>query len=252
MIDTHCHMDLYPDPTRVARESIRAGVGTVVVTNLPSAFERAFPFVGNVKGIKLALGLHPLVASEHARERKLFASLLPKTRYVGEVGLDFSREGLATKDIQTETFKFVLRSVKDVGVPYFLTIHSRRAEAAVLEMLDEEQVSPAVFHWFTGSLQMLNKAIEKGHFFSVNPAMVASPNGQRLVDAMPRERLLTESDGPFVLVGDRPARPMDVRIVRDYLSLKWKIEEEVVEQCLQRNFSALRDALGGLGVDATN
>jgi len=56
MIDTHCHVDLYPRPTEVASEARRAGVLTVVVTNLPSAFDRAQPHVQQFTNLRLALG----------------------------------------------------------------------------------------------------------------------------------------------------------------------------------------------------
>jgi TatD DNase family protein len=94
MLDSHCHLDLYPEPSAVADRAARAGVFTVAVTNLPSAFQTAYLHVAQYRKIRLALGLHPLLAEKHARERELFRGLLPKTS-IGEVGLDFSAQGHA-------------------------------------------------------------------------------------------------------------------------------------------------------------
>lgn len=112
MIDTHCHIDLYSRPTEVAAAADRAGVLTIIVTNLPSAFERALPFVGTMRNIRLALGLHPLVAEQHKSELQKFRELIDKTSYIGEIGLDFSRAGYATREIQIESFRYVLKHSK--------------------------------------------------------------------------------------------------------------------------------------------
>ena len=245
MIDTHCHADLYSDPSQVIRDAMRAHIGTVIVTNLPSAFERAYPFVSGLKGVKLAVGLHPLSADQHAAERDLFRSLVDKTRYVGEVGLDFSPEGITTREEQVRSFRFVLQCLQ--RRPTFMTLHSRRAESEVLELLREEDYgSPAVFHWYSGPLKTLLAAAAEGHYFSVNPAMVQSPHGRRVIGQIPQDRVLTETDGPFVQVGGRPAVPADVSLVRDYLSTCWNIPGLDVERRLKRNFSLLRASLGGL------
>jgi TatD DNase family protein len=95
VIDTHCHLDLYRRPTDVADQANRAGVLTVAVTNLPSAFDRAQPHVRQFKNLRLALGLHPILAKQHSAERARFEELTESTSYIGEVGLDFSPEGPA-------------------------------------------------------------------------------------------------------------------------------------------------------------
>jgi len=237
MIDSHCHIDLYSRPTEVADRAERAGVLTVVVTNLPSAFERAYPHIQNYKQIRLALGLHPLVADQHVAERKGFASLIDKTSYIGEIGLDFSRAGYASRDLQIESFRFVLATLG--GRPKFITLHSRRAESTVLDLLQEAQRSPVVFHWYSGSLKTLDLALGDGHYFSVNPSMVASPNGQKIIGRLPPDRILTETDGPFVMVGDRAAEPMDVTLVEAYLASLWRTTAMEVRRRVKENFLAI-------------
>jgi len=237
MIDTHCHVDLYPRPTDVADAADRAGVLTIIVTNLPSAFERAYPFVQPFSNVRLALGLHPLVAAQHPAERSRFQSLVSKTSYIGEVGLDFSRAGYSTKEIQIESFQFVLETLR--GKPKFITLHSRQAESTVIDLLEEEDRSPVVFHWYSGTLTVLNRALKQGHYFSINPAMVVSPNGQKIIANLPPERVLTETDGPFVKINGKPAIPSDVSLVEEYLSTLWNMERRVVKAQIKENFLKL-------------
>jgi len=237
MIDTHCHIDLYSHPTEVAAAADRAGVLTVIVTNLPSAFERALPFVETMRNIRLALGLHPLVAEQHKCELQKFRELIDKTSYIGEIGLDFSRAGYATREIQIESFRYVLKALQ--GRPKFVTLHSRQAESVVLELLEEEQQGPVVFHWYSGALSTLATAVRLGHFFSINPAMINSPNGKKIIEALPQDRILTETDGPFVKIGRRLAIPSDVSIVENYLARAWRMEQREVRLKIRTNFFEL-------------
>lgn len=241
MIDTHCHLDLYPRPTAIAQAAEKAGVGTIVVTNLPSAYEKAAPHIRQFKKLRLALGLHPLVAAQHASELERFAQLVGDTFYIGEVGLDFSPQAYATKEIQIESFRFVLEKLADA--PKFITLHSRRAEAKVLEMLTEVGRFPVVFHWYSGSLRTLEVAVEAGHYFSINPAMTLSPNGQKIITALPPERVLTETDGPFVKIGNRVAVPSDVCVVEEHLATVWNMPHLKAREKVAGNFSHLLKTL---------
>lgn len=237
MIDTHCHVDLYPRPSDIAASADRAGVLTIVVTNLPSAFDRAYPHVSTMKNVRLAVGLHPLLTAQHKDQRERFAELVDSTSYIGEVGLDFSQAGFSTKETQIETFRFVLDTLQ--GKPKFITLHSRRAESAVLEILEEKERSPVVFHWYSGSLNILDRALALGHFFSINPAMVNNPKGKRIIEALSPDRVLTESDGPFVKINGREVVPSDVAIVEDYLAAAWHMSRFEVSMKIKSNFLTL-------------
>jgi TatD DNase family protein len=234
MIDSHCHIDLYPHPTEVADRADRAGVLTVIVTNLPSAFERAYPHIQNFTRMRLALGLHPLAVDQHVAERKRFAELVDKTSFIGEIGLDFSHAWYAFKEVQIESFKFVLATLENKAK--FITVHSRRAESTVLNLLQEAQRSPVVFHWYSGSLKTLENALRCGHYFSINPAMIRSPNGQKIISKLPPDRVLTETDGPFVRFDDRVLEPPDVSIVENYLASLWGITRIDVRKRVKENF----------------
>ena len=82
IIDTHCHFDMMPNPE--AYISAKEKVGDIVIgmTNLPSHFKMGFPHVRRYKHIRLALGLHPLLASENKNELPLFNCLLDQTSYI--------------------------------------------------------------------------------------------------------------------------------------------------------------------------
>lgn len=237
MLDTHCHLDQYPSPEAVARAADRGGVTVIAVTHLPSHFDQGRAHVAKFKRIRLALGLHPLLANQHSEELAQFERLLPVTSYVGEIGLDFSRHGKATKPEQVRSFRFVLERLRDR--PRFVTIHSRGAEVETLELLDEYGINGAVFHWFTGPAPVASVVAERGHFFSVNPAMTRSAKGRDLIAALPRERVLTETDGPFVRIGQRPAEPRDVAQVLRFLAGAWGMNELVATSIIQENFRSI-------------
>jgi len=238
MLDAHCHLDLYTNPSQTAQNAERAGVFVVCVTNLPSAFLTARPHVRRFKKVRLALGLHPLDAPLHSKEElHRFKELVGQTSFIGEIGLDFSREGNETRDEQLVSFRFALGCLQ--GQPKFVTIHSRRAESAVLELLKQEYPHPSVFHWYSGSLKTLEAAIEQGHFFSINPAMVRSQKGREAVARIPRERALTESDGPFINIGSRPIEPSDIQLVEEALAQLWRMEPPQVRKMVAENFRQL-------------
>ena len=138
------------------------------------------------------------MAREHARELMRFQDLVDRTSYIGKIGLDFSRFGKATKETQIESLRFIFQSLR--GKSKFITVHSRQAESAVMDILEEAERSPVVFHWYSGSVAPLERALAHGQFFSVNPAMLGSQKGRQLIARLPPEKVLTETDGPFVKV----------------------------------------------------
>lgn len=238
MIDTHCHIDLYNSPHVVAKEINKNGIITVAVTNLPSHYELGINHLKDYKYIRVALGLHPLYAKEHTTsEYKKFIYLAKKTSYIGEIGLDFSREGIATKEKQINSFKHVLTYINDR--PRIISLHSRRAELQVLQMLDEFSIKEAVFHWYSGSLSILKEIVAAGHYFSVNPAMTKSTNGCKIIRNIPPDRLLTETDGPFIKVDGNIITFKDISLVQKYLCSVWDCTYEEVERQVKKNFDHL-------------
>ena len=237
MLDTHCHIDLYSDPLTIAKEVERQGILTIAVTNLPSHFKMGQPYLHGFGKIRQALGLHPLMAEHHRKERNLFRLMLSRTSYIGEVGLDFSRAGHDTKDIQLESLRFVFNEIRER--PRFVSLHSRGAESTLLDLLEEFNIQSAVLHWYSGSLTVLDQAVQSGHYFSVNPAMVRSKNGRNIINRIPIDRTLTESDGPHVQYRNQPAKPTDIKHVLEALSSIWGISFEETEAQVRSNFMKL-------------
>ena len=238
LIDSHCHIDQYEEPLTIIRSLDTTAIVVIAVTTSPSAFihlRRRFADEGH---LRFALGVHPLYAATLVEsEWAIFNLCLAETRYVGEVGLDFSPQGISSRAGQERAFRRVLQAV--AGRDKVLSIHSRRAEAPVLELLLEFKARPAVFHWYSGPLGVLDQVLRAGHYCSLNPAMVRSAHGQKVIGCLPKERVLVETDGPYVKIGGRPATPKDIDLVYRYLSEHWgQSLSQVIEQ-VYTNFQAL-------------
>jgi TatD DNase family protein len=241
MIDAHCHYDMFDNPLQIINECEKLRIVTIGMTNLPSHFEMGYPHIKRFKYIRLGLGLHPLMAQNHSRELLKFKNNINNTSYIGEIGLDFSKEGIETKDIQLNSFEYVLETIK--GKRKILSIHSRKAEKEVLELLKKHQIELAIFHWYSGGISVLKAIIEQGFLLSINPSMVQSKSGQRIISEIPLDKVLTETDSPYALVNGKKTKPKDVKLVIDYLSNYHKITAESVEKKVYENFKKLVDRI---------
>ena len=239
MIDFHCHLDLYPDPAAVRDECDRRGLYVLSVTTTPSAWRQTSALAASVKRIRTSLGLHPQLAHERQSELALFDELLPDAPYVGEIGLDGGPEFRAHWQIQVKAFEHILARCCDAG-GRLMSLHSRRASRAVLDTLEAfPTAGTPILHWFSGSFRDLDRAVALGCWFSVGPAMLVSENGQALVSRMPRERVLTESDGPFAQVNGETVMPWHVEsTVRD-LSRIWYMSPNDAHAVIRGNLRRL-------------
>jgi TatD DNase family protein len=243
MIDFHCHLDLFPDPHAVARETVSRNLYVLSVTNAPSSWDGTAALMPAGSRIRTAVGLHPQIAHERKHELPLFTRILRETRYVGEVGLDGSPEYKKHWPDQMAVFERVLEACEVAGGK-ILSIHSRRAASHVLAALTAHRSAGVpVLHWFSGSLQELRAAIALGCWFSVGPAMLAGSKGRTLVANMPREGVLTESDGPFAQIDGRAALPWDTALAVAVLSELWSESVHDVQRRLIGNLRRLAELL---------
>ena len=237
MIDFHCHLDLFPDPVSVADRCDKDGIYILSVTTTPTAWHGTKKLERS--RIKTALGLHPQLAHQRGSELPVFDKLLAETRYVGEIGLDCAPEFKGYWGDQLNVFRHILAACGEAG-GRIMSIHSRRASRPVL---DELQSNPdagvPVLHWFSGSLRDLERAIDIGCWFSLGPAMLQSSRGRNLAARMPKDRVLTESDGPFAQLSGRALLPWDVMLATRHLAAMWEMTHEQTALHLNANLKRL-------------
>lgn len=244
MIDFHCHLDLFPDPEGVAKRCERDGIYVLSVTTTPKAWQGTKKLERG--RIRTALGLHPQIAHQRKSELTIFDHLLGETRYVGEIGLDGAPEFKTYWDEQLHVFRHILAACEKAGGK-IMSIHSRRASRAVLDELDAHSgAGVPVLHWFSGSNRDLDRAIANGCWFSIGPAMMQSAKGRALALQMPRDHVLTESDGPFAQLSDRALLPWDSELAARELAAVWQMTERETTSQLNGNLRRLvSDARGG-------
>ncbi|WP_438275686.1 Qat anti-phage system TatD family nuclease QatD [Nitrobacter sp.] len=211
-VDFHCHVDLYKEHAALIAECDRERVATLAVTTTPKAWPRNRELASKSAHVRIALGLHPQLVAERENELPIFERYLPDARYVGEIGLDAGPRFYRSFPAQERVFERVLRACAEQGGK-ILTVHSVRAVSKVLNHI-EGALPPdrgrVVLHWFTGTPAEARRAVALGCYFSINGEMLRSPKHRQLVGDLPLERLLTETDGPFVQSEGHPLRPRDV------------------------------------------
>jgi len=241
VIDTHCHIDLYKSPLEVAKACESHKLSTVAVTYLPSHYRMAEQHLKGFRYVRPALGMHPLAAKEHRREMIAFKRLVDRTDLIGEIGLDFSPQGCSTKEVQLETFTSALEVIR--ARKRFVSLHSRRAEDDVLQRLKAAGIERAVFHWFSGSHAQLIRIIDGGHYLSINAEMIRGPKWSKYIRLVPKDRILTESDGPFAKTGGKPVTPTSVSAVVSWLANNWSDSPAEVEERIRNTFEGLVEGI---------
>lgn len=239
MIDFHCHLDLYPDPALAAEDADRARIFVLSVTTTPKAWRKTAELARPYGRIRTALGLHPEIAHARIGELPLFEALAGETKYFGEIGLDGSPEYRDAQKQQVEAFETILQIASASG-GRIMTIHSRNAASPVLQSLKRyPNAGVPVLHWFSGSASELGAAVRQGCWFSVGPAMLRSKKGRELTARMPRDLVLTETDGPFAKDKSRPLQPADAWAAVDELAVIWRTTSEAVQAQLASNLRRL-------------
>jgi TatD DNase family protein len=245
-VDFHCHLDLYPDLEVAIAKAEAARIYTLTVTNTPKAWPRNHQLTRGTRYVRAALGLHPQLVAARASELTLWERHLPETRYVGEVGLDAGPQFYKSLDAQKQVFRTVLERCAEAGGK-ILTVHSVRSAPMVLDMVEHHlprDRGVVVLHWFSGSKAEARRAADLGCYFSINAEMTRSDRGRALVANLPMDRLLTETDGPFTQIDDRPTRPADVETTIQALGNLCHFTPEVMAATVQTNLRALLNEAG--------
>jgi TatD DNase family protein len=201
MIDTHAHLDAFEDVGEVLERARVAGVRRVVTVGTSIASCRAaLALCEREEGVFAALGLHPHEAGGVGpRELEELRELLahPKAVAVGETGLDYYRD-LAPRERQASAFRAQAALAGELGKP--LVVHTRAADEDTVAVLRELRTElPVVLHCFSSS-RLLEPALERGWYVSF-AGNVTYPKAAELRWAaaqVPAERLLAETDSPFL------------------------------------------------------
>ncbi|MCF1450145.1 TatD family deoxyribonuclease [Agrobacterium vitis] len=219
-VDFHCHLDLYPDHAAAVAKAEAARIYTLTVTTTPRAWARNHELTRHTRYVRAALGLHPQLVAERADELSLWERHLPEARYVGEVGLDAGPRFYKSLEAQKQVFQRVLVGCAEAGGK-ILTVHSVRSVPAVLDMIEAHlptERGTVVLHWFTGSKSEARRAAALGCYFSINAEMTRTDRGRDLIASIPRNRILTETDGPFTHIQGRATEPSDAPLAADILA----------------------------------
>jgi TatD DNase family protein len=209
-IDSHAHIDgdeFNADREDVIQRAHAAGVSLIlnVGTGDPhsGAFERAVELGKAHESIYTAIGTHPHDARLYndAAEQKI-KNLINNNHVIawGEIGLDFHYDN-SPRDVQIDVFKRQLRAARECSLP--VVIHTREAEAETIEILKTEYEGAqrrGVFHCFSGSLELAQRAIEIGFMISFS-GIVTFKKAEELREVakqVPLDRLLIETDCPYL------------------------------------------------------
>jgi TatD DNase family protein len=241
LVDYHCHLDLYPDYKSIFEQCCSEKVEVLTMTTTPRAWNNNKDLASSCSSIRIALGLHPQLVAEGYDEFALFESLLPNARYVGEVGLDAGPRYFRNFDVQVKMFERVLCSCAEHGNK-IISIHAVRAARNVLTLVKKhlpQNKGKTVFHWFTGSKAEAKEAVALGCYFSINPEMLKSESRRELIASLPIERILTETDGPFTIINNRPSKPSDVVTVLTDLALLFNMNSTSLRSQININLHAL-------------
>jgi len=204
-VDSHCHLafpELAGDIDGVLARMAAAGVGRAlsVCTRLDE-FERIHALALRDERIFASVGVHPDTtgAEEPSVARLVELASLPRVIAIGETGLDYYRlpEPL---EWQRDRFRTHIRAAREAGRP--LIIHTRSASADTLRIMREERAEEAggVMHCFTETLEVARAAIDMGFYVSFS-GIVTFKNArdlQAVAKALPLDRLLIETDAPYL------------------------------------------------------
>ncbi len=245
--DTHAHLDHLPDLDLALEEAHKAGVLGIVAVSMD------FPSCQKNLEIKrktsrpkvyLAMGMHPSEAD--LEEIPLCTQLIEENVHeltaIGEIGLDFwykwVKKDSQKKEEQIQVFHHFLTLAKKLNLP--VIVHSRGAWKECLDMVKEAGLAKALFHWYSGPVDILEQIMSAGFYVSTSPSLAYSPQSREAISQALIERLLIETDCPVHYREENSeetfqAAPKDVfRTLKAYCQLK-NMEEKNALEIFNRN-----------------
>ena len=204
------HASFHDDLDAVVGRARAAGVGTIIVTGTTVLESRLAAEIADRFGLYCTAGVHPHHArdcDEHtiAELRKL--ALHPRSVAIGECGLDFNRN-YSPHPAQEKWFIAQLELGLEIGKPLFF--HSRDAHPRFAEVVRRYRPPRAVAHCFTGEAEELHAYLELGLYIGITGWICDERRGThllRLVRDIPADRLLLETDSPYLTPRDMKPQP---------------------------------------------
>jgi len=222
LIDTHCHLD-FPDFDKDRAEAVKRAneSGVVLVINTGSSLEgslRSVNIAAEFPCVYATVGIHPHEADKtHPEDIGKIKELSSRDKVVaiGEIGLDYFK-GYSSKENQRPLFISLLQVAKDTGLP--VVIHTRDAGADTLAILkDFLPLKGVVVHCFSGEKAFLEECLSYGFMvsFTCNITYKKAENLRNLLKEIPLERLMLETDAPFLAPEGFRGRRNEPAFVKD-------------------------------------
>jgi TatD DNase family protein len=251
LVDSHCHIDVSQfdtDRDAVVARAREAGLVEMLVigeVDEGGALQRSLR-VAEAYGLPVTAGVHPHQArlAEAASYDEL-AGLAREGRIVaiGEVGLDFHYDH-SPRETQREVFRRQVRLARDVGLP--IVVHTRQADLETAKILEQEgaRETGGVIHCFTGGHELARRALELGFMISFS-GILAFPRAeliQQVAREVPQDRLLVETDAPFLAPpphrGRRNEPAFVVEVARKLAALRG-MSEQAIGEAVRANYARL-------------
>src|SRR3989338_5701075 len=246
MIDTHAHLDMPQfdgDREDVIKRAVDSGVSLIIdVGSDLSGSRTALELAHRYDFIYASAGIHPhevkeITTDTYKEIRKLITD--PKVVTVGEIGLDYYKD-YSPRDIQQMEFINQIRLAKEFKKP--IIVHSRDAREDTLKILKDEKVSEigGIMHCFSGDEEMARRCMDMGFYISF-AGPVTYPNADKLrkvVKSIPTNRLLTETDCPYLApqqMRGKRNEPAYVRYVAEKIAEAKGLNLEDIERIIELN-----------------
>ncbi len=224
LIDSHCHLNykgLVEQQDAVLSRARAAGIaGFLNISTRQSEWQDVVATAEREPDVWATVGIHPHEADQHAdlgREVLLDATRHPRVIGIGESGLDYYYDK-SDREVQQALFRMHIAVARETGLP--LVIHTRDADDDTAAILAEEMgqgAFPALIHCFTASPAFGRKVLELGLTISIS-GIVTFKNAtdlQEFVKEIPQDRLLVETDSPFLAPVPHRGKPCEPGFVRD-------------------------------------
>lgn len=251
LVDSHCHLEyegLADRQTEVLERAREAGVGAMLnISTKRGEWARVVATAHSQPDVFASVGIHPHNADDHldlTEEELLEATLDPRVIGIGESGLDYYYDH-SDRAAQQRLFRVHIAAARQTGLP--LIIHTRDAEADTLAILADELAKghfPALIHCFTASADFAGKVLDRGLSISIS-GIVTFKNAkelQEIAKAIPQDRLLVETDSPFLAPVPHRGKPCEPAFVRDTAQFVADLRGETLDELARyttRNFHAL-------------